>query len=158
MTKKNKVDAALLLPPVGLYLLVSWAFARFVAHDIPVWMVLVTIVVGRLFFELLSMLSDAISWRVYMRQHYIDKFVERFRSQHFPPRKYCNQSFEAYLRDLEYDKAIPPRLQVAVAEVAVSLADADTMGYLKGRRLIAAARAALDIYSPRELAPEWTPS
>lgn len=154
MKKKDKVDLALFLPSLALYVLVAWILTRVVDHAVPVWAAFVALVVARMFFALLSMLADAISWRAYMRQHYIDKFVERFRSQHFPPRKYYNQSFETYLHDLKYDQATPPGLQIAVAEVSVSLEDADIMGYFKGRRLIAAGEAALDIYSPRAQAPD----
>jgi hypothetical protein len=152
-SRKSKIIGSLigLLP----YLLVAWASTKF-NHSITFWNALGFIAAARLLFGFTDELGGILAWRLHGRRIAVANALKYLRVNKFPLRYFNHDDFLNYMARVEADDSLEPRSRSAAAVWVRTLALFENMGILIGARMNSASNAALEIYSPRAAAPDFT--
>jgi hypothetical protein len=136
------------------YALVSWAYMALVDRSTTeFWSAFGVLIAARTFFSIIEGLGGILSWRLYGKQVTVQKFLHFLRSNDFPKREYAHDDFLNYLARIEDEPEYSTSAKAAAKEIHVLLAAYESTGILVGARMHAASDAALDLYSPKSIAP-----
>jgi len=140
------------------YLVVAWGYMK-LADDLwgDFWTALLWLLVARTFFSIIEILGGIAAWRVYGRRALTQSYLELLRENDFPQRTNSYDDVLGYLSgiELDVDGVLSDQVKRAATEFRTALAIYRTTGLFAGLRHLAAAEAALEIYSPKSKAPDW---
>jgi hypothetical protein len=150
--KPQLISLAFALAP---YVLLAWIYAVFVNDGMAdFWKNLSVLFVLRAFFGLIEFIGAAFAWRFYRRKITIQRLVKFLQSNHLPMREYSHDDVGNYLARLA-DGKYDGRIKSLAIEVSLSRELMEGVGIFAGMRFNSAWEVALDIYSPREVAPQF---
>jgi hypothetical protein len=153
MTERDSAAAVFVLSLVP-YAAVAWGWSHFNGAN-SFWQVLIFLLLARLFFSVIETGGGVLIWRLHGRKRVVERFVEYLRSNGFPKRIYAHDDFLNYLVRVEDDQELSLEVRRAAKNLEGQLATYETMGILVGARMHAASELALEIHSPRALAPPF---
>ena len=139
------------------YALVAWGYTK-LDPETSFWAALGVMIGVRLFFAIIETLGGVLAWRLHGRAIAVNNALRLFRENEFPARLYRHDGLSSYLARIVDDDSTSPELRRTAQETERMLGLFEDVGILPGWRLRSATEAALDIYSPREKAPEWSPA
>lgn len=155
----NNINPQLITAGFSLvpYLLVSWGYAELTDGNSKTFWTAFGVLVGvRLFFSVIETLGSILSWRLHGKKLMVQKMLEALRSNEFPKRFYSHDDILGYLARIEDEEKISPSVKSAAKQLEFVLATFENLGILAGARMYSAAEAALEIYSPRSAAKEFS--
>lgn len=136
------------------YVAVVWGYVELTNGGIrEFWSVLGVLFGARLFFSFVETIGSILAWRVHGKSAMIHNCLEILRTNKFPMREYAHDNLGNYLARIDGGEQYSAEIQCLAKELSRSLELTENMGILSGMRLHAAWSEALDIYSPKESAP-----
>lgn len=118
------------------------------------WEFLGWLIAIRTGYALAEVLASTISWRLYAKRYMVDRYVLFLKSNNFPKRQYSSDGVSSYLARIDgYSEA---KIQAAISQIQFLLTTHEDLGIISGARVSSAWEAALDEYSPRSDAPEFS--
>jgi hypothetical protein len=138
------------------YCVVAWVYIELTnGRTTDFWIALGVLGAVRLFFAVIEGLNGVLAWHVYGKRIATRKLVEFLRAHNFPKRKYSHDDFLSYVFRIEDEPEYAIPLKFAAKEIHSALAAWEQMGVLLGMRMHSASEAALEIYSPKDQAPQY---
>ena len=168
--KKERSPFIIVLFAFVPYVFFSWGYVKLIhANSNEFWYALAALLLARLFFSVIETVGAILEWRLYGKKIMVNNFLEILRLFNFPKRE-NDDDLSNYLYRIMYESPhpgpwnfildgasvgdeetqYPPSLKTAAKEMCQALeASRSFGGILLSMRMHSAARAALDIYSPR---------
>ena len=97
-----------------------------------------------------------LAWKLHGRKVAAGKILRWLEANKFPQRYYRHDDFTNYLDRVENDAASPPSLKQEAKQMYAILTMVEELGIFVGMRMHAATEIALEMYSPRIDAPQWS--
>jgi hypothetical protein len=140
---------------LGPYLIVAWAYVKYVDQAGNFWIALGVLLGVRFFFSVIETLGSALAWRIYGRRHSVRTTVQFLIANKFPMRKYAWDNGENYLfrfRDKRELPEVSEETRGAARQLAGILDFLDEVTMVYAWRARDAFELALNIYAPPEKA------
>ncbi len=140
------------------YVLVAWGFTGLTdGAEATFWIALGVLLGFRLFFAVVETLARAVVWRAHGRKAMIKRILNFLRAHEFPKRKFRQDNIGNYLHRIASEGGLPESVRLRAQGLQLEREAAESYGMLAESRFESALNAALDIYSPREDAPNAPP-
>jgi hypothetical protein len=145
-TKSGLIVFAIAMIP---YVAVAWGYAHFTdGGSNGFWVALGVLLAIRFFFSVIETIGNVLVWRLYGRHRTIEKLVDFFRANEFPPKEIATDDLGNYLARIVAFYQPKPDYRRAASEFESLELAAENAGILAGMRFHAAAEAAFKIYIP----------